>query len=73
MTRLLDILRDGCDFVVLDCGPALTGPEAALIARHADATVLVSRRDKLRGRSFSNAAQLLRNAKVAPVGLVIAG
>src|SRR5690606_37785174 len=34
MARLIDILRDSCDFVVLDCGPALSGPDAGLIAGH---------------------------------------
>ena len=46
--------------------------DAALIARHADATILVSRREKLRGRSLSHATQLLQDAKAAPVGLVLA-
>jgi succinoglycan biosynthesis transport protein ExoP len=73
MTRLLEILRDACDLVVLDCGPALAGPDAALIARHAEVTVLVLRREKLRARSVVNATQMLENAYAAPVGLMIAG
>jgi Mrp family chromosome partitioning ATPase len=72
MARLLEILRDSCDLVILDCSPALTSPDAALIARQADATILVSRREKLRGRSLSHATQLLQDAKAAPVGLVLA-
>jgi uncharacterized protein involved in exopolysaccharide biosynthesis/Mrp family chromosome partitioning ATPase len=72
MARLLDILRDACDFVILDCSPALAAPDAALIARHADATILVSKREKLRTRSLSHATQLLQDAKAAPVGLVLA-
>jgi uncharacterized protein involved in exopolysaccharide biosynthesis/Mrp family chromosome partitioning ATPase len=72
MHRLLEILRDGCDLVILDCGLALQGPETALIARQADATLLVSRRDRLRGRAFAHAAAMLENAKAAPLGLVIA-
>ena len=72
MHRLLDILRDSCDLVILDCGLALNGPEAALIARQADATLVVSRRDRLRGRSLTHATRMLENAKAAPVGLVLA-
>jgi len=72
MHRLLDILRDGCDLVILDCGPALAGPETALIARQADATLVVSRRDRLRGRALAHATAMLENAKAAPVGLVLA-
>jgi uncharacterized protein involved in exopolysaccharide biosynthesis/Mrp family chromosome partitioning ATPase len=72
MARLMDILRDACDFVILDCGPALSGPDAALIARQADATLLVSRREKLQARSLMHATQALQNAKAAPVGVVLA-
>jgi Mrp family chromosome partitioning ATPase len=72
MHRLLDILRDSCDLVILDCGLALNGPETALIARQADATLVVSRRERLRGRSLTHATRMLENAKAAPVGLVLA-
>ncbi len=72
MHRLLEILRDGCDLVILDCGLALNGPDAALIARQADATLLVSRRDRLRGPSLIHAAELLERANAAPLGLVLA-
>ena len=71
MHRLLEILRDGCDLVILDCGLALNGPETALIARQADATLLVSRRDRLRGPSLIHATEVLERANAAPVGLVI--
>jgi Mrp family chromosome partitioning ATPase len=69
---LLEILRDGCDLVILDCGLALNGPETALLARHADATLVVSPRSRLRGRSLAHATQMLEKAKAAPVGLVLA-
>lgn len=72
MARLIDILGDACDFVILDCGPTLSGPDASLIARHADATLLVSRREKLQARSLVHATQALQNASAAPVGLVLA-
>jgi uncharacterized protein involved in exopolysaccharide biosynthesis/Mrp family chromosome partitioning ATPase len=72
MHRLLEILRDSCDLVILDCGLALNGPETALIARQADATLLVSPRARLHGRSLAHATQMLQNAKAAPVGLVLA-
>jgi len=72
MHRLLEILRDGCDLVILDCGLALNGPETVLIARQADATLLVSRRDRLRGPNLIHATELLEKANAAPVGLVLA-
>ncbi len=72
MHRLLEILRDGCDLVILDCGLALNGPVPALIAAQADATLLVSRRDRLRGRTLAHATEMLESAHAAPVGLVLA-
>ncbi len=71
MARLVDILRGGADFVVLDCGPANSGPEAALIARLADATLLVSRRPTLHGPQVAKAARILEGAHAAPIGIVV--
>jgi uncharacterized protein involved in exopolysaccharide biosynthesis len=71
MARLVSVLRGGADFVVIDCGPANGGPDAALIARLADATVLVSRRQMLHSPLVANAARILQSAKAAPVGIVV--
>ncbi len=71
MARLVHILRGGADFVVIDCSPAGAGPEAALIARLADATVLVSNRKALHSPLIANAAQILESAKAAPIGIVV--
>jgi polysaccharide biosynthesis transport protein len=69
MARLVSVLRGGADFVVIDCGPA--GPDAAVIARLADATVLVSKRQMLHSPLVANAARILESAKAAPIGIVI--
>ncbi len=71
MARLVDILRGGADFVVLDCGLSNTGPDAALIARLADATLLVSRRSALHGPQVAKAARILESAHAAPIGIVV--
>jgi succinoglycan biosynthesis transport protein ExoP len=71
MTRLISILRGGADFVVIDCGAAGSGPEAALIARLADATVLVAKRQMLYAPALSNAARILESAQAAPIGIVV--
>ena len=71
MARLVEILRGGADFVVIDCGPANGSPDAALIARLADATVLVSRRQALHSPLVANAARILESAKAAPIGIVV--
>jgi succinoglycan biosynthesis transport protein ExoP len=71
MARLVQILRGGAEFVVIDCGPATAGPDAAVIARLADATVLVSRRQQLHSPLVTNAARVLESAKAAPIGIVV--
>ena len=71
MQRLISVLRGGADFVVVDCGPVSAGPEAAVIARLADATVLVVRRQMLNSPLMTNAAQILESAHAAPIGIVI--
>jgi Mrp family chromosome partitioning ATPase len=71
MARLVSVLRSGADFVVIDCGPANGGPDAALIARLADATVLVSKRQALHSPLVANAARILQSAKAAPIGIVV--
>jgi uncharacterized protein involved in exopolysaccharide biosynthesis/Mrp family chromosome partitioning ATPase len=71
MARLVSILRGGADFVVLDCGAVAAGPDAALVARLADATVLVSRRAELYAPGIAKAARILEGAKAAPIGIVV--
>lgn len=71
MTRLVEVLRNGAELVILDCGMASSGPDAALIARHADATVLVSRQNALQAPATANAARILESAQAAPIGIVV--
>ena len=71
MTKLVSVLRDGADFVVIDCGSLVAGPDAAVIARLADVTLLVSRRQHLHSPLIANAARALEEARAAPVGIVI--
>ncbi|HEU4548916.1 MAG TPA: exopolysaccharide transport family protein [Rhizomicrobium sp.] len=71
MKRLVSTLRGGADFIVIDCGVAAAGTEAALLARLADATVLVARRRALHGPLVANAARILESARAAPIGIVV--
>jgi Mrp family chromosome partitioning ATPase len=71
MARLVSILRGGAQFVVMDCGPAGASPDAALIARLADATLLVSGRRLLHSQDVANAARILESARAAPIGMVV--
>jgi len=67
----VSVLRGGADFVVIDCGPVGAGPEAGVIARLADATVLVSKRQNLNSPLVATAARTLESAHAAPLGIVI--
>ena len=71
MIRLIDVLRAGCDMVVIDCGRAGAGAEAALLARLADATVLVSRQGGLFAPALANSVNILTGAQAAPIGIVV--
>src|ERR1700761_6762239 len=71
MQRLVSVLREGADFVVIDCGPVGAGAEACVIARLADATVLVSRRQTLHSTLVASATKSLQSAKAAPIGIVV--
>ncbi|HET7083867.1 MAG TPA: exopolysaccharide transport family protein [Rhizomicrobium sp.] len=68
MARLITVLRGGADFVVIDCGPA---GQAAAIARQADATLLVCRRQILHSPLVAHAARGLKREQAAPMGIVI--
>jgi len=71
MAKLVSVLREGADFIVIDCGSLVAGPDAAVIARMADVTVFVSRRQNLHSPLIANAARALEEAQAAPMGIVI--
>ena len=73
MENLVAMLRQSCDLVVIDCPCARQSPDAALISRLADATILVAQRWALGQPSVAQAVKILRAAKAAPVGIVVAG
>ena len=70
MKRLIRLLRDNCDMVVMDCGRA-NAPETWLLARLSDATLLVSRKGVLNTPAMSKSVNILSAAKVAPLGLIV--
>ena len=68
MTRLLQVLKEGADLVVLDCSRA--GPEAGLLAKLCDATLLVARKDSLGKMALSKSVSLLNGAHAAPLAII---
>lgn len=70
MKKLIRLLRDNCDMVVMDCGRA-GAPETWPLARLSDATLLVSRKAGLSTPGLSKSVNILNAAKVAPLGLIV--
>jgi polysaccharide biosynthesis transport protein len=70
MKKLIRLLRDNCDMVVMDCGRA-GAPETWPLARLSDATLLVSRKAGLSTPGLSKSVSILNAAKVAPLGLIV--
>jgi receptor protein-tyrosine kinase len=73
MDRFLLPARDYFDVIVLDTPPLLASAEAALLAQHGDAFVLVTRLNQLTRNQARRAMQVLNAANVAPTGLVVTG
>jgi Mrp family chromosome partitioning ATPase len=69
MTRLLQILKEGADLVVLDCSRAGT-LETGILARQGDATLVVTRKEMLGKLAFSQSLEALAGAHVAPLAIV---
>ena len=68
MARLIQVLKEGADLVVLDCSRA--GPEAGMLARLSDATLLVTRKDALGKMAFSKSLSLLAGAHAATLAII---
>jgi len=64
---------DRFDFVVVDAGPVLTGPEALLLGQHADAAVLSVRQDVSRMPKIVEACDRLRSVGIRIIGSVVNG
>ena len=68
MAKLIQVLKEGADLVVLDCSRA--GAEAGMLARLSDATLLVTRKDALGKVALSKSVALLAGAQAAPVAII---
>jgi uncharacterized protein involved in exopolysaccharide biosynthesis/Mrp family chromosome partitioning ATPase len=70
MKKLIRLLRDNCDMVVMDCARAAT-PETWALARLCDTTLLVSRKNALNTPIMARSVRILNAAKVPPLGLIV--
>jgi tyrosine-protein kinase len=69
--RLIDVLGQTYDVVVIDCPPVLPVTDAMVIARMADTTLLVTSANKTSKRSLARAVELLRQVDAPLVGTVL--
>jgi succinoglycan biosynthesis transport protein ExoP len=61
------------DYIVIDAGPVLTGPEALLLGQYADAAVLAVRQDVSKMPKILEACDRLRSVGVRIAGAVVNG
>jgi capsular exopolysaccharide synthesis family protein len=69
--RLIDVLGQTYDVVVLDCPPVLPVTDALVLARMADTTLLVTSANKTSKRSLTRAVELLHQVDAPLVGTVL--
>jgi Mrp family chromosome partitioning ATPase len=68
---LISELREAYDLVVLDCPPALTSAEGAVVASLADETVAVTAWDRTRVSALGDALRLLKRRECSIAGIYV--
>jgi capsular exopolysaccharide synthesis family protein len=71
MSQLLSAVRARYDLVILDTPPVLPVADALVLARHADATLMVVRWEKTPRSVVQDATRLLRNSGAHFLGAVL--
>jgi len=69
--RLIDVLGQTYDVVVIDCPPVLPVTDSLVLARMADTTLLVTSANKTSKRGLTRAVELLRQVDAPLVGSVL--
>lgn len=69
--RLIDVLGQTYDVVVIDCPPVLPVTDSLVLARMADTTLLVISANKTSKRSLTRAVELLRQVDAPMAGTVL--
>jgi Mrp family chromosome partitioning ATPase len=69
----MDRVSEQFEFVVLDSGPVLTGPEAMIYGQYVDAAILATRRDVSRVPKVDEAYRRLQSVGIHVIGAVVNG
>jgi capsular exopolysaccharide synthesis family protein len=70
---IMDRVAEQFEFVILDSGPVLTGPEAMIYGQHVDAAILATRRDVSRVPKVDEASRRLQSVGIHVIGAVVNG
>jgi capsular exopolysaccharide synthesis family protein len=73
MSRVIDQAEGHFDVVVIDTVPLLSAPEATVLAKRADAVVLVAAIDVVTRTHTKRTLQMLQVAGAKPAGIVVTG
>ena len=71
MNHLLLAVRENYDLVILDTPPVLPVADALVLARHADATLMVVRWEKTARGAVRDAVRLLQDSRAQILGAVM--
>ena len=69
--RLIDVLGQTYDVVIIDCPPVLPVTDSLVLARMADTTLLVTSANRTSKRNLTRAVELLRQVDAPLVGTVL--
>ncbi len=70
---IMDRVSEQFEFVILDSGPVLTGPEAMIYGQYVDAAILATRRDVSRVPKVDEAYRRLQSVGIHVIGAVVNG
>ena len=71
--QILQAAGEQFDFVVVDSGPVLTGPESLIFGQHVDGAILSTRRDVSRVPKIDEAKARLQSVNIRVLGAVVNG
>ena len=69
--RLLGVLRENFDFIIVDTPPALAFSDAMLLATQCDASIIVAKAGSTRLPAFKEAVEMLSSVGSRPLGAVV--
>ena len=71
LIKVFTELKSHFDFIIIDAGPVLSGPNAMLLGRNADTTIISVRKDVSRIPKINDACARLRSVGIEIMGAVI--